>query len=306
MDIFNPNHYVPRTFLEENANPPFIIDEENLLFFRKNIFPDFDIKIINSYHPVEPQNTTFDNSMYLLTSNNQHVIHYINNGKLILENISLTKSKLLRHIHVSGNCELYVLTNNFSEQLSYISMNVFLEEGAHLKVYTLNMHNLQKVKYAFTYYLNAQAKLEVETLSSIAPNQYQDDSIQVIHASGSESQINYRSLTQGFTVSQVNSIIPKNASKASTSQHLKHTMLSDKAKIFSKPNLEISNSDVLASHGNSIGAFDSENIFYLEQRGLTKENAIQILLESEVEDFLIKTSIPEQLRKYMTLMEKKL
>ncbi len=74
----------------------------------------------------------------------------------------------------------------------------------------------------------------------------------------------------------------------------------------SKPNLEISNSDVLASHGNSIGSFDSENIFYLEQRGLTKENAIQILLESEVENFLAKTSIPDELRKYLTLMEKKL
>ena len=302
MDIFNPNHYLPRTYLDEKPNAPLIIDENQLVSVRKNIFNNIHIDLINGKS--DDLHYIHDKKMSIVTSKTHHINHFMSNSTLIIENISLNKSKTLQHIYVAGDCELYILTNNMSEQLSYTSMNISLEENAKLKVFMLNTNNNQKVKYDFTYYLNSQSQLDIKTLSLIATNQYQDDSIIAIHSNNSTSNIEYRSLTEGVTVSQVNSIIPVNAPKSSTAQHLKHTMLHERAKVFSKPNLEISNADVSASHGNSIGSFDDEHIFYLEQRGINKDKAISLLLQSEIDNFLSQTSLSEELSKYIKTMEK--
>lgn len=300
MDIFNPNHYIPRIFLAEKPNSPILIDEKLFLLSRKDIFKTIDnIEIFNTKDDYQLTKTYKEKNMFIVSSEIKHIVHYIDNGILILENISLNRSNSVQHIHVTGDCELYILTHNLSNQLSHMLMHISLEKGANLKVFSINSEKKQKSKYSTNYSLSNESQLNCNTLSIIQEEQYQDDSIQVIHGVNSSSKINYRSLTKGFTVSQVNSIIPEKATHSATEQHLKHTMLTDKAKIFSKPNLEISNSDVTASHGNSIGAIEKEHLFYLEQRGITENNAILLLLKSEINNFISQTSLEEELRTYI-------
>lgn len=56
--------------------------------------------------------------------------------------------------------------------------------------------------------------------------------------------------------------------------------LSDRAKVFTRPQLEIYADDVKCNHGATIGRRDEQAIFYMRQRGLTEAAAQALLLES--------------------------
>jgi Fe-S cluster assembly protein SufD len=67
------------------------------------------------------------------------------------------------------------------------------------------------------------------------------------------------------------------AQKISADQTNRALLLSDRATINSKPQLEIYADDVKCSHGASIGQLDEESIFYLRTRGLDLEAARALL-----------------------------
>ena len=48
-------------------------------------------------------------------------------------------------------------------------------------------------------------------------------------------------------------------------------MISDKATINAKPQLEIFADDVKCSHGCTIGQLDDDALFYMQQRGIPKK-----------------------------------
>ena len=54
-------------------------------------------------------------------------------------------------------------------------------------------------------------------------------------------------------------------------------LLSDKAEIDAKPELEIYADDVKCSHGTTIGQLDANALFYLRTRGLDESSARQLL-----------------------------
>ncbi len=57
-------------------------------------------------------------------------------------------------------------------------------------------------------------------------------------------------------------------------------MLSDRAEIRAKPELEIYADDVACAHGNTIGALDDQALFYMRQRGIPLAQARAILTEA--------------------------
>lgn len=62
-------------------------------------------------------------------------------------------------------------------------------------------------------------------------------------------------------------------------QENKNILLSEKAQIISRPWLEIYADDVKCSHGSSTGKLSDEEIFYMQQRGISEEVARELQLE---------------------------
>ena len=54
-------------------------------------------------------------------------------------------------------------------------------------------------------------------------------------------------------------------------------LLSSAAEVNSKPELEIYANDVKCTHGATVGQLDSEALFYLQSRGIEKEQAMVLL-----------------------------
>ncbi len=81
-------------------------------------------------------------------------------------------------------------------------------------------------------------------------------------------------------------------------QQNNNVLLSDNANVNSKPELEIYADDVKCSHGSTTGQIDEEAIFYLQSRGISKRNAINLMINAFAKDALEKVSI-EALSNYI-------
>jgi len=93
------------------------------------------------------------------------------------------------------------------------------------------------------------------------------------------------------------------AQKTNAYQSDKNILLSDKATINAKPELEIYADDVTCSHGATSGQLDKNQVFYLMARGLDKERAKALLTEAfalEVTDKVELESVNKVLREKLS------
>jgi len=79
-------------------------------------------------------------------------------------------------------------------------------------------------------------------------------------------------------------IVRQDAQKTNAYQKNKTILLSKKAKIDTKPQLEIFADDVKCSHGATVGQLDEESEFYIRSRGIPQEIAKSMLIRAFAND----------------------
>jgi Fe-S cluster assembly protein SufD len=92
--------------------------------------------------------------------------------------------------------------------------------------------------------------------------------------------------------------VREDAQKTNAFQTNNNIILSDKATVDTKPQLEIWADDVKCSHGATVGALDEEPLFYLRSRGIPKDKARGLLMFAFATDLLDRIKI-EPLRKHV-------
>ena len=73
--------------------------------------------------------------------------------------------------------------------------------------------------------------------------------------------------------------VHKNAQQSNAQQSKNTLLLSDKAEMDTKPQLEIYADDVKCSHGATVGQLDEDMLFYLRSRGLDRQTARYFLIK---------------------------
>ena len=81
--------------------------------------------------------------------------------------------------------------------------------------------------------------------------------------------------------------------EANFQQSNKNLLLSDSARVDTKPQLEIFNDDVKCSHGATVGQLEDEELFYLLARGLPTDLAKNLLTYGFAEEVINKIGIDE-------------
>ena len=84
--------------------------------------------------------------------------------------------------------------------------------------------------------------------------------------------------------------IVKDAQKVSGDQLSRALLLSDRASVACKPELEIHADDVKCSHGASSGELDEDALFYLQSRGIDGKAARKMLIDAFLADVLEEVS----------------
>lgn len=101
-------------------------------------------------------------------------------------------------------------------------------------------------------------------------------------------------------------IVRQDAQKTNAFQQNSNLLLSDKATMDSKPQLEIYADDVKCSHGATIGQLDESAVFYLRTRGLRDADARRLLQHAFIGEVLENFPI-EAIQEYLeALVAKKL
>ncbi len=93
-------------------------------------------------------------------------------------------------------------------------------------------------------------------------------------------------------------IVRQDAQKTNAFQQNNNILLSNKALVNTKPQLEIFADDVKCSHGATIGQLDEDALFYLKSRGIGNEASNIILLQAFASD-VIKSIKIESVKNYL-------
>ena len=80
--------------------------------------------------------------------------------------------------------------------------------------------------------------------------------------------------------------IAQDAQQTEAHQTNRNLLLSDTAQMRTQPQLEIYADDVKATHGASTGQLDESALFYMQQRGIDKQKARQLLVGAFMKDVL--------------------
>jgi len=96
-----------------------------------------------------------------------------------------------------------------------------------------------------------------------------------------ESMQNFRGIAHDKSNANINMMtyVAPGAIKTNGNQLHRALLLSENAKVFAKPELEIYNDDVKCSHGNTIGNLDKDILFYLQSRGIPFPKARRMLID---------------------------
>lgn len=108
---------------------------------------------------------------------------------------------------------------------------------------------------------------------------------------------NSRSVWQGMIY------VAPGAQKTDGYQANRNLVLSSKARADSIPGLEIMADDVRCTHGATVGKIDPDELFYLLSRGITREDAEQLIVEGFFDPIMQRIPFPgvqERLRRAIT------
>ncbi|MEL6786447.1 MAG: Fe-S cluster assembly protein SufD [Cyanobacteria bacterium J06607_15] len=74
--------------------------------------------------------------------------------------------------------------------------------------------------------------------------------------------------------------VPKEAQQTDATQLNRNLMLSPKARVDTKPELQITADNVKCAHGATVSQLEADEIFYLRSRGLSENDANQLLIDA--------------------------
>lgn len=101
-------------------------------------------------------------------------------------------------------------------------------------------------------------------------------------------------------------LVRRDAVNTDARQNNRNILLTDTARVNSKPFLEIYNDDVKCSHGSTTGQLDPESMFYLRQRGIGEDSARMLLMFAFADEVVSKISIPQLRQRIEDMVKKRL
>lgn len=126
----------------------------------------------------------------------------------------------------------------------------------------------------------------------LAHDQQQHDIHAIINhfSDHAQSELNYKGIAnhQGKAIFNGRVVVHPGADFSVAHQKNSNLLLSNKAEINPKPDLEIYADEVECSHGATVGRLDERALFYLKSRGISEKRAEQILIQAFIQESIDK------------------
>lgn len=199
----------------------------------------------------------------------------------------------------NDNLEASLIDNTYIEQKgqSHVSVHTFSFGG------NITRNNLN------FYHRGERIESTLKGITIIEGKQHVDHYTLVHHAAPNcESHQNYKGIFGDRSTGVFNGkiFVEKEAQKTDAFQQNNNILLSDKATINAKPQLEIFADDVKCSHGCTIGQLDERAMFYMQSRGIPQKEAKALLMYAFSNDVISSVRIPELKQRITKIIASKL
>lgn len=165
-----------------------------------------------------------------------------------------------------------------------VNLHFVQEAGSHVKIHVINASFSITVNQ-----LGEGCRTEIYGLENLHGDESVTAETHVTHAvgGGTSNQLVKFVLDDHSRGSFIGDLkIAPDAQKTEAHQTNRNLLLSDTAEMRTRPQLEIYADDVKATHGASTGQLDESALFYMQQRGIDKQKARQLLVNAFMIDVL--------------------
>ena len=165
-----------------------------------------------------------------------------------------------------------------------VNLHFVQEAGSHVKIHVINA--------SFSITVNQLGEgciTEIYGLENLHGDESVTAETHVTHAvgGGTSNQLVKFVLDDHSRGSFIGDLkIAPDAQKTEAHQTNRNLLLSEDAEMRTRPQLEIYADDVKATHGASTGQLDESALFYMQQRGIDKQKARQLLVNAFMKDVL--------------------
>ena len=205
------------------------------------------------------------------------------------------------HVGPRAKVEYVQIQNSGSRSFHYSKTQCELSENSNLTSLVVALGALQSRSEFEVNVRGPAAEARALGLYALSDSQQSDHYTRIRHhVGGSHTEQVYKGILDGKSRGVFNGhvYIAQDAQKANSEQLNMNLLLSSQAEVNSKPELKIFADDVKASHGSTIGQLQSEELFYLQSRGIKRGPATRMLAQAFVMD-LVERLESEELRKHV-------
>ncbi len=165
-----------------------------------------------------------------------------------------------------------------------VNLQIDQEAGSHVKIHVINASFSITVNQ-----LGEGCRTEIYGLENLHGDEQVTAETHVTHVvgGGTSNQLIKFVLADNSRGRFIGDLkIAQDAQKTDAHQTNRNLLLSEQAEMRTQPQLEIYADDVKATHGASTGQLDESALFYMQQRGIDKQKARQLLVGAFMKDVL--------------------
>jgi Fe-S cluster assembly protein SufD len=199
----------------------------------------------------------------------------------LINHVSLMNLAKNSNLHLE--CEKILASGSALINYSKISC----EDNCFVKQSTINKNGYFSHHIQDIYFNSEHSEVLIGSTNLSEQSAHIADNIHINHLSKNcKSEVIMRSLANDKGQVSVNAkaVVAVAADGSDIAQSLKNILMTDDAKIYSKPELEINTDDVVAAHGSTIGELDDLALTYLRSRGISYDEAQKMLIQSFLQD----------------------
>ncbi len=214
-------------------------------------------------------------------------VHYVEGCTAPIYTKDSFHSGVIEIVVKKGARVRYTTIQNWSTNVyNLVTQRAVVHEGATMEWVDANLGSKLTMKYPSCYLVGEGAHGEILSMAFAGDGQHQDAGGKVIHAAPhTTSKVTSKSISKGGGRASYRGLLKvyKGAVGAKSNVVCDALLLSPESRTDTYPTIEIDEDDVSIGHEATVSKVGEEQLFYLTSRGLSKEEAMTMVVSGFIE-----------------------
>jgi Fe-S cluster assembly protein SufD len=213
------------------------------------------------------------------------------------------------YLDENASLEHYKLQNLNNNSTLLNSTYFHQEAGSRLNTFAITLNGGLIRNYTNVKLNGSRADAHVNGLYLVDKKQHVDNRVFIEHA---VPDCTSKELFKGILDDEASAVfnghvlVQRDAQRTNAYQQNRNILLTDKAKVNTRPFLEIYADDVKCSHGATVGQLDNEALFYLRSRGVCLASARLLLMYAFAAEVINKMSLDPLMNRVDEMVKQRL